>query len=1513
MKPILCRFGGRSAALRLLIGAALVLGSAAAARADLGPDVRMKLTPLNADLPVAGQTFSFDVEITSSAAAAASAPRLSTGRTAAGQLAWTAVSFLPTGFNLPAMQPVSFPVQLVCNDPAQPIEISLQVGGRTTMQRFYLLPQGLNAAIGGSETLMTFDSDKGPAVTPDDTFARPEPSPVLRKNVRDKRQPARQAADKGRNIRVRGRFVYFRNSEDENGDYKGDGRTMGADGVTVSVYDSDWEWDDLLARGSLGPDGYYDFTFYYDDAEAPDIYVEFLAANSKVDLVYPSIWNVSYLWNTPTKEDFGGTDINWGQRHPSSEDHYAGLNQLASATRGWRWLNDNGYGSIDGVLISWPDADWPHYKSVWETIYIPEFKQWYEDTTCHEYGHHWQQDFTETAGGDYCNPGGRCDDAGEDCRHCAWCEESTGDAMQEGFPNWFSQAITSTWPSDYGFSTIFSRDAESVQLCRWNDLDQFDDPYKTEGSIAAFLQDLTDNNNEVDPNARNGGQDVVSWPAHRILETQAAYDPISPAGMINRLRSRWPESADALWLAASNNRFTGLDDTPPSAPAALTSTSHATSGDSPDGTVELRWNPATDDYSGVGGYSIRMGSVNGLIPDTSIETTATNWESADLAPGVYWFTVRAVDRGGLGGTHATFGPVTIRAFTPADVEASTGGHWPYPVVPRLSGDATTASAPLPAVLVGNGDTYFNLRVANSGELTTNPILRLNVYVDGGLNWYTSIYPLDGYVDRAFMNLGPWAVPGGRHAVRMWADAYEQMPEADEADNYFTRQFIWYPLTLYTNGNWVTRQRPNDAWGGFSPALFASPNCDGFAYGLGTDPFAGAVMVADNDDSDFDLRMFTHTTGPTAGFGYFDVEAISNRPAGCVEAVFTNNSQTTATVMDVGVVNLDFDGYGFKIRRIFSTSMAADSNVQFPLSPLEPLALRHFTLPGSGGTNYGTVTLQVDPTVGKVRMKVLPADLVHAGLDDPANQTVTDANGFAKITFTYGGATQGLAVWQDPQDVPPGGSGHFPATVRASVAPADFAPLVTAGWFAPLVPTNGAPGTAATTALPSTLAGNTASTYINVQFRNEGMGTGAGFDSMTYLDGNGLVGEQIAGFGALTDRIRNFPYVQTVRGGRHTLSMFPDATNVVSEGDEANNVMGKQYVWSPLALAAGGTLSRAAPPSPTGGFAAALAWSSDPLWFNCDGLRTPVPTPSGNSAQWLAVAALPGAASDVDLRLHERVNSSLQGFSSSQAVSAWGAAESDYLLVNFRTTTPRQFDVGVLGIGGSESYRLHTVASSWLGTSPAGDFGPFALGADNLISLHEVWLPAGPATVRLHQTGGTAIDWGLTLHRGQFPYHAKSAAAGIVGQVWIAGAGADEIMPVDVPQAGYYCLAVWKAGAADAAAAGQYVLHFDSYLSGTPDGSAVPAVTAMRDIVPNPFNPSTTVAFELAVPGRVQLEVFDVRGRLIRRLVAMQLDAGRHEAVWDGRDDAGVGVASGTYVARLRTADVTTSRKMQLLK
>jgi len=85
------------------------------------------------------------------------------------------------------------------------------------------------------------------------------------------------------------------------------------------------------------------------------------------------------------------------------------------------------------------------------------------------------------------------------------------------------------------------------------------------------------------------------------------------------------------------------------------------------------------------------------------------------------------------------------------------------------------------------------------------------------------------------------------------------------------------------------------------------------------------------------------------------------------------------------------------------------------------------------------------------------------------------------------------------------------------------------------------------------------------------------------------------------------------------------------------------------------------------------------------------------------------------------------------------------------------------------------------------------------------------------------------------------------------------------------------------------------------------------VTPNPFNPQTTLAFELARPGRATLEVFDLGGRRVRTLVSGELPAGAHALRWNGADDSGRALASGGYLGRLRTDEGTSLVKMQLVR
>ncbi len=96
---------------------------------------------------------------------------------------------------------------------------------------------------------------------------------------------------------------------------------------------------------------------------------------------------------------------------------------------------------------------------------------------------------------------------------------------------------------------------------------------------------------------------------------------------------------------------------------------------------------------------------------------------------------------------------------------------------------------------------------------------------------------------------------------------------------------------------------------------------------------------------------------------------------------------------------------------------------------------------------------------------------------------------------------------------------------------------------------------------------------------------------------------------------------------------------------------------------------------------------------------------------------------------------------------------------------------------------------------------------------------------------------------------------------------------------------------------------DFQISGSsPVGHDLPGATALDQAHPNPFNPRTTISFKLGADTHARLQVFSVDGRLIKTLVDQTLQAGQHEAVWNGTDARGQSVASGNYLYTLTTRE-----------
>jgi len=98
-----------------------------------------------------------------------------------------------------------------------------------------------------------------------------------------------------------------------------------------------------------------------------------------------------------------------------------------------------------------------------------------------------------------------------------------------------------------------------------------------------------------------------------------------------------------------------------------------------------------------------------------------------------------------------------------------------------------------------------------------------------------------------------------------------------------------------------------------------------------------------------------------------------------------------------------------------------------------------------------------------------------------------------------------------------------------------------------------------------------------------------------------------------------------------------------------------------------------------------------------------------------------------------------------------------------------------------------------------------------------------------------------------------------------------------------------------------------------DGQQTPMTFELRQNYPNPFNPTTTISFALTKSGQVELNVYDVTGRLVRQLLNENRPAGSHHVIWNGRDMNNVPVSSGVYFYSISDQTTRLVRKMMLVK
>jgi len=384
-------------------------------------------------------------------------------------------------------------------------------------------------------------------------------------------------------------------------------------------------------------------------------------------------------------------------------------------------------------------------------------------------------------------------------------------------------------------------------------------------------------------------------------------------------------------------------------------------------------------------------------------------------------------------------------------------------------------------------------------------------------------------------------------------------------------------------------------------------------------------------------------------------------------------------------------------------------------------------------------------------------------------------------------------------------------------------ITLSGWSYPVVPRSTDNATDTWCPVTATLTGNSSNTWFNWAWTNSGTYNAPRHRTTVYLD-DGWRFYSVPTLAAGSNfKHQNLKTNLTITGGRHTVYYHVDDNDEVWETSENDNCWGRQFVWSPYALADDTPVTRATPP-------VSDAWGCAPggLYYNNDGFSFNLQWSHPNK-YWSAVGILPYmATADYDLRLWNigDYTGSEGGFGSGYLeYSQWGAGSSDFVIVNDNTAPSGIYYAGVLNrLDGTGNYRIEEATSTKV---YPGTNGPYTMGTTGVLDIYETnettstGLSAGDWGFKLVQTAGTC-DLGMSLYDDETVHCSKSEYMS-GGYANSSGDGGSEFMQVTIPDPGWHGLAVWKVDAGDYSKSSTYTIKMGK--CGTPATPAGPSPAA----------------------------------------------------------------------------------------
>jgi hypothetical protein len=186
-------------------------------------------------------------------------------------------------------------------------------------------------------------------------------------------------------------------------------------------------------------------------------------------------------------------------------------------------------------------------------------------------------------------------------------------------------------------------------------------------------------------------------------------------------------------------------------------------------------------------------------------------------------------------------------------------------------------------------------------------------------------------------------------------------------------------------------------------------------------------------------------------------------------------------------------------------------------------------------------------------------------------------------------------------------------------------------------------------------------------------------------------------------------------------------------------------------------------------------------------------------------------------------------------------------------------------------------------------------------------PSAPSG--LHMPAPTELSWSecpdedfdyFSVYGSGSPAHDSAAV--------LIGCTVESAMDVTSHGYGYYHVT-----ATDFAGNEGEASSIDNPSAGVPGAEDTPASYALKQISPNPFEATTSIAFDLPTPAQISLKILDVEGRLVRTVGQGLWPAGSHSVTWSGLGENGSPVGAGVYFVRMETAGFKAAKKVLLMR